>query len=93
MTFTNEVTRIKSFNLFNTFLTSKSFVLFGVPFLLRLDNLTSKSVFVMKLACASLVLKISATKVLNSGVIIYLSWLWSVRFFPISVIFVLVCFF
>ena len=42
-------------------------------FLLRLDNLASKSVFVIKFACANLALKTSAAKVLNSGVVIYLS--------------------
>ena len=42
-------------------------------FLLRLDSLVSKSVFVIKFACANLALKTSAGKVLNSGVVIYLS--------------------
>ena len=73
MTFANKVTRIKSFNVFNSFSTSKCFDLFAVMFLLRLDNLASKSVFVIKLACANLALKTSAAKVLNSGVVIYLS--------------------
>ena len=58
--------------------------------MLRLDNLESKSVFVIKLACVyDLELKTSAAKVLNTGVAIYLSWLWSVSFFSITVIFVL----
>ena len=47
--------------------------LFAVIFLLRLDNLASKLVFVIKFACANLALKTSAAKVLNSGVVIYLS--------------------
>ena len=59
-----------------------------VIFLLRLDNLASKSVFVIKFACANLALKTSAAKLLNSGVVIYLSWLWSISFFWISVIFI-----
>ena len=69
------------FSFFNSFSTSKCFVLFVVIFLLRLDSLASKSVFVIKFACANLALKTSAAKVLNSGVVIYLSWLWSVSFF------------
>ena len=44
-----------------------------VIFPLRFDSLTSKSVFVIKFACANLALKTSAAKVLNSGVVIYLS--------------------
>ena len=68
---------------------SKCFVLFEVLFLLRLDNLASKSVFVIKFACANLALKASAARILNYGVVIYWSWLWSVSFFSISVIFVL----
>ena len=47
-------------------------IYFLVIFLLRLDNSASKSV-VTKLACANLALKTSAAKVLNSGVVIYLS--------------------
>ena len=43
-----------------------------VIFLLRLDSLASKSVFVIKFACANLALK-TAAKVLNSGGVIYLS--------------------
>ena len=62
--------------------------LFAVIFLLRLDSLASKSVFVIKFACAILVLKILAAKVLNFEVSIYLSCLWSVSLFSISVIFV-----
>ena len=42
-------------------------------FLLRLENLASKSVFVIKLACANLALKTLAAKVLNSEVATYLS--------------------
>ena len=48
------------------------FVLFAVIFLLRLDNLASKSVFVIKFACANLALKTLAVKVLNSEVATYL---------------------
>ena len=42
----------------------------------------------MKFACAILVLKTLVAKVLNFEVSIYLSWLWSVSLFSISVIFV-----
>ena len=63
------------------FLTSNCFVLFAVIFLLRLDSLASKVVFVIKFACSNLGLKTSAAKVLNSLVVIYLSWLWSVSAF------------
>ena len=52
---------------------STLFDLFCVIFLLGLDSLASKSVFVIKLACVSLALKTSAAKVLKSGVVIYLS--------------------
>ena len=67
MTFANKITRINSFS------ASKCFDLFAVIFILRLDNLGSKSIFVIKFACANLVLKTLAANVLNSGVVIYLS--------------------
>ena len=54
----------------------------------RLNSLASKCAFVIKFACASLALKTSEAKVLNSGVVIYPSWLWSVSFFSSSLIFV-----
>ena len=73
MTFADKITRTKVYNLFNSFSTSKCFALFLVIFLLRLDNLASKSVFVIKLACANLALKTSAANLLNSEVSIYLS--------------------
>ena len=66
-----------------------SFVLFETIFLLILDSLLSKSVFVTKFACTSLALNTSAANLLNSGVVIYSSCLWSVGFFSISVILVL----
>ena len=62
------------------------FVLIAAILLLRLGTLLSKSVFATKFARFNLALKASAAKVLNSGVVIYLSWLWSVSFFSISVI-------
>ena len=58
---------------FNSFSTSKCFDLLDVIFLLRLDSLASNSIFVIKVACANLELKIQAAKLLNSGVVIYLS--------------------
>ena len=48
-------------------------ILFAVIFLLRLDNLASESVLVIKSTCANLALKTLATKVLNSGIILYFS--------------------
>ena len=72
MTLANKVTRINNSNQLE-FSINKSFDLFAVIFMLRLDNLASKSAFVIKLACANLALKTSAAKVLNSGVAIYLS--------------------
>ena len=51
-------------------------------------TLASKSVFVIKFTYANLALKTSAAKVLSSGVVIYLPWLWSVSFFSSSLIFV-----
>ena len=63
MTFSNKVTHI---NLFNSFSTSTCFVLFVVIYLLRFDSLSSKSVFVTKLACAILALKISTMDISSS---------------------------
>ena len=45
--------------------------LFLVVFLLSPDNFASKSVFVIRLACAILALKVSAANLLNSGVVMY----------------------
>ena len=50
-----------------------SLVLFHTIFLLWSDSLLSKSVFVTKFACAILALKKLVARVLNSGVVIYLS--------------------
>ena len=51
--------------------------------------IASKSVSVIKLACANLALKTSATNLLNSWVSIYLSWLWLLRLSSISMTLVL----
>ena len=48
-----------------------------------------KFVLVTKFACDNLALKTSAAKVLSSGVVIYLSWLWLLSLFSISVALVL----
>ena len=48
--------------------------------------LVLKSVFVTKFSCASLAAKPLAVKLLNSVVLIYLSWLWLVTFFLVSLI-------
>ena len=73
MTFTSIINRIKCFSFFTSFSTSKCFDLFEVIFLLRLDSLASKSVFVIKFACANLALKTLAAKVLDSDAVIFLS--------------------
>ena len=67
----------------------KCLVLFAVIFLWRLDSLALKSVFVIKFACTILALNKLVAKVLNFEVSVYLSWLWSVSLFSISVILVL----
>ena len=53
-------------------------------------SLSSKSVFVTKFACSNLATKFSAVGLLNSGVVMYLSWLWSGILFSIAVRAVLV---
>ena len=58
-------------------------------FWLTVFSLVSQSVFVNKFASVNLASKTPAAKVLNSGVVTHLSWLWSVSYFSISVIFVL----
>ena len=49
------------------------FALFTAILLSRLDTALSKSVFVIKLACANLALKTSVASFLNPEVSIYLS--------------------
>ena len=77
------------FSFFHSFSTTKCFILFALIFRLRLYSLSSKSVFVIKFACFNLAAKFSAVSLLNSGVVIYLPWLWSVSLFSILVKFVL----
>ena len=62
-------------------------VLFVVTLLLRLYSLASNSVFATKFSRDNLALTTSAAKVLKSGVVVYLSWLWSVSSFSGSLIF------
>ena len=64
-------------------------VLFVAILLTRLDKVLSKIVFGFKFTPANLALKTSPAKLLNSEVVIYLSWLWSLSLFSISVTFVL----
>ena len=74
MTFTSKISSIKLLQLISSFSTSKYLVLFLVTLSLMPFNLRSKSGFLMKSVCAAnLALKTSASKVLNSGVVIYLS--------------------
>ena len=61
---------------FNSFSIDSFFVLFPAVLLIRLDTVLSKVVFVTKFACDNLALKTSTAKALNSGVVIYLSWLY-----------------
>ena len=49
----------------------------------------SKSVFVTKFSWANLAVNFSSVSLLNSGVLNYLSWIWSVIFFSVSLLFVL----
>ena len=62
------------FNFFNSFLISKCLVLFKIIFQLGLDSFALESVFVIKFACANLTEKFSVVNLLNSEVIIHLSW-------------------
>ena len=80
------MTFAKKINWNKCFWTSEWLDLLGVIVLLRLDSLASKSVFVVQFASANLALKTSAAKVLNSGVVIYLSWLGSVSLLSSSLI-------
>ena len=57
----------------NSFSIDPFFALFAAILLSRLDTILSRFVFATKFACANLALKISAAKVLNSGVVTYLS--------------------
>ena len=67
--------------LFNSFWTSKWSVLFLVTFLLRLDSLPSKSVFVTKFACANLALKALPAKVKRLLKIIVLAYIYQLAMF------------
>ena len=64
-------------------------VLVASILLSRFDAVLSKIVFATKFACANIAFKTAAAKVLNSGVVIYLLWLWLLSLFSISVILVL----
>ena len=74
---------------FNSSSIDSFFVLFIAILLLRPNTVLSKFVFATKFACFNLALKTSAAKVLNSGVVIYLSCLWLLSFFSIFVSLVL----
>ena len=54
---------------------------------MKLFSLSSKSVFGTKSACFNIEVKLFAVKILNSWVVTYSSWLWSLIFFSISIIF------
>ena len=74
-------------NIFFGLFTTSKFGLF--IYLSRLDTVLSKIVFANKFPCANLALKTSATKVLKSGLVIYLSWLWLLSLFSVSEVLVL----
>ena len=54
---------------------------------MKLFSLSSKSVSVTKSACFNIEVKLFAVKILNSWVVTYSFWLWSLIFFSISIIF------
>ena len=62
---------------------------FWVKFWLGFFKLAVNSVPVTKFTCDNFAVKAPAARLLTSRVVIYLSWLWSVRFFSISLNFVL----
>ena len=82
MTFATKCIESNVCSFFNSISMSKCFVLFEIIFCFRLFNLVRKSVSVTKFASANLASK-------TSGLVINLSWLWSVSYFLISLIFVL----
>ena len=74
----------------NSFSASNYVDLFEVYLLFKFFSLSSKSVFYMKLAilflvakfgCANIAAKFYDMNLLHSGVVVYLSWSWSVIFF------------
>ena len=58
---------------FKSFSASKCFILLELIALLMLFSLLSKSAFVTKFACANIAVETPADKLLNSGVVMYLS--------------------
>ena len=67
---------------------SKCLVLFELIFWFWLLSLSSQSVFVIKFACFDLAAKFSAVSLLNSVIVICLSWSWPESFFSILLTFV-----
>ena len=51
---------------------------------LRIIGFAWKFVFGIKFACASLAARTSAVNLFNSGVEMYLSWLWTATFYSVS---------
>ena len=89
MTLTKKILKSRVFSLFNSFSIDTFLVLFAAILLWKLDTVLSKFVFATKFTCFNPALKTSAAKLLNSGVVIYLSWLWLLSLFSVSVILVL----
>ena len=73
------------------FASSFNSFLFDVTFFTWLSKsvLFTKSLLLAKFTCFNIAAKFSAVNLLNSGVAIYSSWLWSVIFFSMSLIVVL----
>ena len=88
MTLTKKILKSRVFSLFNSFSIDTFLVLFAAILLWKLDTVLSKFVFATKFTCFNPALKTAAT-LLNSGVVIYLSWLWLLSLFSVSVILVL----
>ena len=66
---------------------------FELSFWFRLLSLSSKSAFGTKFARVNLESKTCTESLLNSGVVIYFSWLWSVSFFfNFGNFYVIICF-
>ena len=73
MTFISKTPESNVCSFINSFSTRECFLLLELTFLLSLFSLVSKSVFIIRFACANLATNVSAVNSLNFGVVIYLS--------------------
>ena len=93
ITFVSKIAWIKCLQPFYLFSRGRYFVLFELSFWLRLLSLSSKSAYGTKFARVNLESKTCTESLLNSGVVIYFSWLWSVSlFFNFGNFYVIICF-